>query len=88
MLRSNSWDSLMNKILAKPREALMLSASVAEAVKKEARRRHVTAETFIRTLLEDAADARAGDAALKRHLASGSETVPLSKVKQSLGMDR
>ena len=77
----------MNRTLAKPREALMLSAPVAQAVKKEARRRHITAETFIRTLLEDAADARAGDTAMERYLAKGSETVPVSKVKQSLGLD-
>lgn len=78
----------MTKTAEKPREALMLSAPIAEAVKKEARRRHVSAETFISSMLEDAADICAADAAMKRHRAAGSPTVPLAEVKKSLGMAR
>lgn len=73
----------------------MLSVAVAEALKREARRRHISAETFIRSMLEDAGDAgdardardaRAGDAALKRHIAGGSETVTLTEVKSRQGI--
>jgi len=76
----------LTKAATAPREPIMLSAAVAEALKREARRRHISAETFIRSMLEGARDARAGDAALKRHIAGGSETVTLTEVKSRQGL--
>lgn len=77
----------MKTITLKPgRDALTLSAPIAEAVRKEARRRHTTAEAFIRSMLEDSADIRAADAALKKHKAGGSKTVSLAEMKKSLGL--
>jgi hypothetical protein len=77
------------RALSKPHgdtAVLELPAGVVSGLEREARRARKPVAALLANVLEDIADARAADAALKRHLDSGKKPLSSAAVKKRLGL--
>lgn len=67
---------------------LELPAELVGELEKEAKRSRKSVAKLMAIAIEDLLDARAADAAYKRHLKSGGKTHTLDEVRQELGLAR
>lgn len=63
-----------------------LPAAVVERLQVEARRSRKSIGALVAEMLEDFADAKAADAAYRKHVRSGTKAVPLAAAKKQLDL--